>query len=198
MSLFVGNISSTISSSSFAKYFDDFGKCDVNFKGSYAFVDFSREKDAEYAKEKLHNKVIGNRKLNIEWAKKSKNYDPRKRRSRSNSVSTRKKCYICESTYHLVRNCPKKRSSRSRSRERRRSKDRRRRHSYSSERRTRSNRRRRSRSLRSRSRSRSRSPMRSRSKSRSDYKRKNSSDSYRKSRRSKEKRRNDNGDSEHK
>lgn len=151
MSLFIGNISHTISSESFSKYFTEFGKCEIKMKGSFAFVDYDSEDAADDALSKLKGKYLGGRKINIEYSKKSKKYVPSLRKeSRSNSAKkspSRKKCFSCKSTHHFIRDCPHKdkrspvrSSSRSRSRgkyrkiskSRSRSKvRRRRRHSYS-------------------------------------------------------------------
>jgi len=67
MSLFVGNISRDVRSEDLHDEFDVYGKCVVNFKvrksfnnsqGSFAFVEFDNERDAEDALNNLNNKEI--------------------------------------------------------------------------------------------------------------------------------------------
>lgn len=118
MSLFIGNVSNTVSHSSFAKHFEEVGKCEVKIKGSFAFADFENEADGEVAIEKLQGKVIGGRKINIEYSKKSSKYIPtgKKNKSRSRSPALKKRCYICESSSHIMKDCTKRKRSRSRSR----------------------------------------------------------------------------------
>jgi RNA recognition motif-containing protein len=59
MSLFVGNISRNVGASDFEHEFERMGPCTVNFKGSFAFVEFKDEKDAEEAINSLNSKDIG-------------------------------------------------------------------------------------------------------------------------------------------
>lgn len=102
MSLFVGNLSRNINAVDLEKEFDKFGTCRINYKGSFAFAEYEREKDAEDALENLQNKDMGGKKINIEWSKKSKKYDvSRRRRSRSRS----RRCYNCGSKGHYLRDC---------------------------------------------------------------------------------------------
>ncbi len=46
-------------------------------KGSYGFVEFKNESDAEDAKEALNGKNYGGLPLIIEWSKRSGRFDPR-------------------------------------------------------------------------------------------------------------------------
>ena len=75
MSLFIGNIANAVSQKELEETFGKYGKCDINYKGAYAFAEYSSEKDADVAKIELQNKEICGRVLNIEWSKKSKNYE---------------------------------------------------------------------------------------------------------------------------
>ena len=43
-----------------------FGRCMINYKGTYAFAEFDNEKDAEEAMNHLQKKNMGGRELNIE------------------------------------------------------------------------------------------------------------------------------------
>ena len=50
MSLFVGNISKNVRKSDVVDEFEKFGKCDIAFKGgSFAFIEYDNERDAEDA-----------------------------------------------------------------------------------------------------------------------------------------------------
>ena len=85
MSLFVGNISRNVRVRDLEEEFEHFGKCEVNSKvsnvliiqGSYAFVEFQDEKDAQDALDALQGKSMGGLKITIEWSKKSGRFDPR-------------------------------------------------------------------------------------------------------------------------
>ena len=139
MSLFVGNISKSVTASELEKLFGEYGSCRINYKGSYAFAEFDHEKDAEEAQEQLQSKDMGGRKINIEWSKKSRKFDESKSRRRR-SVSPRRndgRCFNCGRKGHYLRDCKSSRRSRSRSRShrRRRSTSRDRRHGHRSSRR---------------------------------------------------------------
>jgi RNA recognition motif-containing protein len=107
MSLFVGNISNSITVPELEGVFAEYGKCKINYKGSYAFAEFENEKEAEEAFEHLQNKAMGGRQLNIEWSKKSKLYDETKvrRRKRSSSDKKEARCYNCGHRGHFSRDC---------------------------------------------------------------------------------------------
>lgn len=106
MSLFVGNISSSTSPSELDKFFEYYGPCKVNFKGKYAFVEFDEERDAEEAIEQTNNKDLGGRPLNVEWSKKSKRFDPSKRRDQGGSPRRREEgCFACGSKNHFIKDC---------------------------------------------------------------------------------------------
>lgn len=47
------------------------------FQGSYAFIEFKNEADAEDAKEGLNGKNLGGLHINIEWSRRSGRFDPR-------------------------------------------------------------------------------------------------------------------------
>ncbi len=75
MSLFVGNISRSIGASEFESQFERCGACTVNFKGSFAFVEFKDERDAEEAINTLNQKDLGGQKIAVEWSRKSGRFD---------------------------------------------------------------------------------------------------------------------------
>ena len=82
MSLFVGNVSKYARETDLVKEFDHFGKCNVDLKGKYAFVDYDRESDAEEAMNKLEGQEFSGLKINIEWSKKSRKHDGERRDDR--------------------------------------------------------------------------------------------------------------------
>ena len=105
MSLFIGNIANLITSKELEDIFSKYGKCTINYKGAFAFAEYEDEKEAKNAKEQLHNKEFNGRFLNIEWSKKSKNYEGKHRAD----PSPRGKCYYCNRSGHYARDCPEKR-----------------------------------------------------------------------------------------
>lgn len=46
-------------------------------KGSYAFIDFTKEAEAEEAKSRLQGANLGGLRIKIEWSKKSGKFDSR-------------------------------------------------------------------------------------------------------------------------
>ena len=130
MSLFVGNISRNARAEDIEKEFKNFGACRVKFKGSYAFIEYDVEREAEDAIRSMHNKSIDGRDLNIEWSKNSGRFDPshsKKRKGRSNSPRRKdmkeERCYKCGHRGHFAFNCLdyKRKSHRHHSRSRSRS-----------------------------------------------------------------------------
>jgi len=130
MSLFVGNLPRDVNYDELKMVFDKQGPCKIVLKGAFAFVDFEHMSDAEKAKEELVEMDMGGVKINIEWSKKSKNFDPAKRppfMRRDNRED--KRCYNCDRSGHLQRDCKSRpRDNRDRDgrgrRERSRSRDR--------------------------------------------------------------------------
>jgi arginine/serine-rich splicing factor 7 len=172
MSLFIGNIANEVTKKELEDLFGKYGKCEIKYKGAYAFAEYSLDKEAEAAKSELNKKEVNKRILSIEWSKKSKNYTGK----RYDEVSPRGKCYTCGRNGHYARDCPERRRSNSRrhyhSKRRYRSRSRSHRHHHKRRyRSSRSSSRRSSRRSprRYRRRSNSRRSRRSRSRSRSSY-----------------------------
>jgi len=98
MSLFVGNISKNVDQKTIEKAFKEFGSCKVDFRRRYAFISFSKDRDAEDAKDDLNGKDFGGLRLKVEWSKKSgrfeenESYKQKSRRSRERS-HTRKRSH---------------------------------------------------------------------------------------------------------
>lgn len=108
MSLFIGNISRSVTETDLQRAFKDFGHCRVNFKGTYAFAEFDEDRDAQEAYDAMQDKSLGGRPLNIEWSKKSKRYDASKSKRRRRSISPNRsdgRCYNCGSKGHFLRDC---------------------------------------------------------------------------------------------
>ncbi|CDW90887.1 rna binding protein [Stylonychia lemnae] len=122
MSLFVGNISKNVRKTDLVDEFEKFGKCDINHKGTYAFIEFDSERDAEDAVTELQGKDMGGLKINIEWSKKSGRFSAKdsKRPARQERSRDDLKCFNCNKTGHFARDCRQRRRSRSRSGDRRR------------------------------------------------------------------------------
>jgi len=120
MALFVGRISRDVRDRDLEDAFSKFGKlkrCDL--KGSFGFVTFEDERDAEDALKEMDNKDLCGTRIHAEWAKVS-GKSSRTNRGREDSEE---KCYECGGRGHLARDC-RRRAERYRGRSRSRSRSR--------------------------------------------------------------------------
>lgn len=90
MSQFIGNLSKNVELRDLEKRFNTFGRCRIDKRVGFAFVEFDDEFNAEDARDELNNENLGGLNINIEWSKRSGRYNPRetrisKKRSRSRS-----------------------------------------------------------------------------------------------------------------
>jgi len=100
MSLFVGNISRNVSLQELETQFQHFGACTVCHKGSYAFIQFRDEQDAQDAIAALNTKNLGGLRLNIEWSRRSARFDIAAR----GPVNT-PTCFKCKQQGHISQDC---------------------------------------------------------------------------------------------
>jgi len=101
MSLFVGNVSRHVSLQELEAEFQRFGTCTVCHKGSYAFIEFPDEQDAQDAITALNAKNLGGLRLNIEWSRRSTRFDPAVRLPVKSP-----NCYKCGLQGHISKDCP--------------------------------------------------------------------------------------------
>jgi RNA recognition motif-containing protein len=108
MSLFIGNISRTVTAKDLLAAFAKYGKSSVDIKGNFAFVDFESVRAAEQAKNVLHGKEFMGSILNIEWSHKSKRNSSSSSTSRLPAkapVRSDVECYVCGEVGHLAKEC---------------------------------------------------------------------------------------------
>ena len=110
MSLFVGNISRNVSPKELESEFGRFGACKIIHRGSYAFIEYTHdsnaERDAEHAKRNLDGKNMGGLCLNIEWSKRSGKFNPSEsNRPVPQKERTKEKCFNCGKIGHISRSC---------------------------------------------------------------------------------------------
>ena len=117
MSLFIGNLSRETREKDIEDLFSPYGKCKINFKGTFAFAAFEEEKEAEKAKEELQSKKVCGREINVEWCKSKPRGDRDRERERykerdRDNDRDKGKCFNCNKYGHYARDCPEQDSRR--------------------------------------------------------------------------------------
>ena len=96
MSLFIGNLSSSIKQSELETLFEEYGPCKIKLQPykSFGFVDYQEERDAEEALSNLKGKDVKGLDLRLEWSLRSgKNKDlPKKDNKYYDSDRKRDSC----------------------------------------------------------------------------------------------------------
>mmetsp|Transcript_4779 Transcript_4779/g.8918 ORF Transcript_4779/g.8918 Transcript_4779/m.8918 type:complete len:160 (-) Transcript_4779:20-499(-) len=103
MSLFIGNISRSVTAKDLLAAFSKYGKSSVDIKGNFAFVDFESVRAAEQAKNALHGKEFMGNILNIEWSHKSKRNASKP--AAKAPVRSDIECYVCGELGHVAKEC---------------------------------------------------------------------------------------------
>lgn len=68
MSLFIGNISTSTSKKSLTNLFKQFGECEVEFYRRFAYINYTKDSDAEQAQNAWNGKDLNGNKLKIEFS----------------------------------------------------------------------------------------------------------------------------------
>lgn len=107
MSLFIGNIPRTVVIPELHSIFNRFGRCSVDLKGSFAFIDFDHLKSAEEAIKEMQGKSIQGNSLSIEWSKKTKKKSklPEPSNTSRNISKNEIQCYHCREIGHISKDC---------------------------------------------------------------------------------------------
>ena len=107
MSLFIGNIPRTLAPNDLFTIFNRFGKCSVDHKGNFAFIDFDHLKSAEFALSILRGKELEGSILSIEWSKKTakKSKLPQPSNTSLNISKSEIECYACGEHGHIAKEC---------------------------------------------------------------------------------------------
>ena len=110
MSLFIGNVSKSVTAKDLHIYFDKYGKNTIEVKGNYAFVDFEQVRAAEQARNALNGKPLGGRELKVEWSRSSRmgerrDEPPPPSPPRAKPLKGDIECYVCGGLGHMAKEC---------------------------------------------------------------------------------------------
>ena len=107
MSLFIGNVPRNSDIPDLFSIFTRYGKCSVDLKGNFAFIDFDHLKSAEHAIADLQGKIIHGNPLNIEWSKKTRKKSklPEPSNTSRNISKSEIQCYLCRQPGHISKDC---------------------------------------------------------------------------------------------
>ena len=107
MSLFVGNLSRSAVSTDLHSVFNRYGRCSIDRKGCFAFIDFENLKSAEFALSDMKGKDISGIPITVEWSKKTRSRSrlPEPSNTSRNISKSEIECYYCRRIGHISKEC---------------------------------------------------------------------------------------------
>mmetsp|Transcript_31498 Transcript_31498/g.54599 ORF Transcript_31498/g.54599 Transcript_31498/m.54599 type:complete len:249 (-) Transcript_31498:1004-1750(-) len=105
ISLFVGNVSRNVQTRQLEEEFFRFGPCKVIHRSGYAFIEYRNERDADTAKNAMHGKNLGGLCVNVQWSKRSGNFDQNDTSEQVPKDLYKDRCYNCGKRGHISRDC---------------------------------------------------------------------------------------------